>query len=281
PEVMTVFSLPMAEQVSLVCRALGRTQKLLLRVARDGDYFYPGQEGGIPLGELAECARRICDLPGLVVAGVTSFPCLLYNYERQEVERTPNLETLIQAASILRETVGLHVEQVNAPGSSCVATFPMLRDQGVTHAEPGSSLTGHTPLHAFSDQPESPAMVYVSEITHIAGDKAYCVGGGFYSRSRVSEALVGSEAESIIKRLVKVEPLPPGYIDYYGTLIVPQGMQVRIGDTVVFAFRSQVFATRAKVAVVGGIHCGNAYLAGLFDHTGRSLTGAETHACVG
>jgi predicted amino acid racemase len=38
----------------------------------------------------------------------------------------------------------------------------------------GHGLTGTTPLHAVRDEPEPPAALYISEISHHHGGRAYC-----------------------------------------------------------------------------------------------------------
>ena len=55
-----------------------------------------------------------------------------------------------------------------------------LAEAGATQVEPGHGLTGTTPLHAVEDLPELPAVVYVSEVSHLHGGEAYCFGGGLY-----------------------------------------------------------------------------------------------------
>ena len=63
--------------------------------------------------------------------------------------------------------------------------------------EPGHGLTGTTPLHAAcAEEPEIPAIVYVSEVSHNFQGKAYCYGGGHYRRSHVKQALVGRSEET-------------------------------------------------------------------------------------
>ena len=46
--------------------------------------------------------------------------------------------------------------------------------------EPGNGLHGTTALHAVEDLPELPAVLYLTEVSHLSGGKAYCFGGGFY-----------------------------------------------------------------------------------------------------
>ncbi|PZN06672.1 MAG: hypothetical protein DIU69_12915, partial [Bacillota bacterium] len=170
PEVITVFSVDKARQVSEAASAIGRRQPILLRVYGDQDWFHPVQEGGIPLEELDEALDVIRRFPGVEIAGFTTFPAI----EAVEPEEnkgshdgvwfrpTPNLRTIQEAARIAR-AAGLNIWQLNAPGMTSVTTIPFLARWGVTHGEPGHAFTGTIPLAAYSDQPELPAMIYVSK----------------------------------------------------------------------------------------------------------------------
>ena len=70
--------------------------------------------------------------------------------------------------------------EINAPGTTSTEILPMLASAGATQIEPGHGLTGTTPLHVFEDLPEIPAVVYLSEVSHLIGDEAFCFGGGLY-----------------------------------------------------------------------------------------------------
>lgn len=262
PEVVTVFSLAKAREVSAAARDLRIQQPLLLRVAGPQDLTYEGQGGGIVLDQLHAVAREIASLPNVEIAGVTGFPCLLYNYDSQRVEVTPNLETVLTAADTLR-ALGCAITQVNAPSNTSVSTIPLLAQVGATHGEPGHALTGTTPLHSRGNQVEVPALVYVSEISHLMGDEAFVYGGGFYGRSRVQSALVGN-------KLLPVQLVPPEYIDYYGVLDT-KGASVEVGNTAIFSFRTQIFVTRSRVALLRGINRGRPELMGIFDSLGREV----------
>ena len=87
-----------------------------------------------------------------------------------------------------------------------VGSQMMIAAAGGTHGEPGHGLTGTTPYHAgHPDAEERPGYLYVSEVSHNLGDKAYCYGGGHYRRGHMKNALVGTTPEN-----AKVVPvLPP------------------------------------------------------------------------
>ncbi|MFW6181519.1 MAG: alanine racemase [Spirochaetota bacterium] len=273
PEVWTVFSYEKAREAYQACARLNRRQKLLVRVRREGDFFYPGQEGGVLLEDLADTALKINELSSVRVVGVTSFPCLLFDEKGRELAATPNLDTLVEAAGRL-EQAGVAVEQINAPGTTSTAALEVLRSVGATHVEPGHGLTGTTPLHAFRDLPEEPAVLYLSEVSHLHGGYAYCFGGGLYVDPVVGpypvRAMAGSGPEQVLaSRYEALLPDPAG-IDYYGRLRLDSPGNLEAGDTVLFGFRPQVFHTRGMVSVIerGG---GPPRVMGLWDANGNPL----------
>jgi len=269
PDYITVFSLEKAERISQEARQIQHPIRLLLRVIAPGNTFHPGQEGGIQLDELVGTASQIARLPGIRVAGVTSYPCLQVDPERRALIPTQNFYTILQAAEILRSELGLSIEQVNAPGHTCVAAMSLLAEMGATHGEVGHALTGTTYLHAGLDQPELESLVYVSEISHCDEQHAYAFGGGLYRRARARQALVQDEGGQ--RFLSDLLPFDPTAIDYYLTLQQPAGMRLQVGAKVLIAARAQVFVSRSMVAAVDGIQEGAPQLAGLYDAWGRPV----------
>jgi predicted amino acid racemase len=267
PEVVTVFSEAVAERLGVAAVRAGVQQGVLLRVVAPGDRFYFGHGGGLPLDGIEAAARRIDAIAGLRVVGVTSFPALLADAETRELRTTPNLRTIVTAADRLR-AAGFDIEQVNAPGTTSSGALRLLADAGATHAEPGNGLHGTTPLMVFDDaSPEVPAIVYVSEVSHLAGDDAYVFGAGLYVDKVLGayglRALCGRD-ERIIDQIVPAEMAPDGAIHYYAVLHLTRGHDVRVGDTVVFCFRPQVFVTRARTRALfrdpgGTVRLGDAY----------------------
>ncbi|UZQ83223.1 YhfX family PLP-dependent enzyme [Thermoanaerobacter sp. RKWS2] len=269
PEVITCFSYEKAKEISDSAKELGITQDILLRVIDENDVIYPGQEGGIYLGKLKETVHHILKLENIKIAGITSFPCFLYDYEKKEITPTHNVYTLLKAKEILHE-MDIEIWQVNGPSATCCSSIPLLNKYGITHGEPGHALLGTTPLHAYTKQPEKPSIVYVSEISHINNEKAYCYGGGFYPRSNVKYALVSNNPEDILDRIFDVEELSPESIDYYGTILL-NNRKVNVGDTVIYSFRTQIFVTRAKIALIEGLSSGKPKLTYIFDSKGNLL----------
>lgn len=260
PEVVTVFSVAKARSLAAAARRADRVQPVLIRVTAPGDRFFPGQEGGIALEDLERARAEIDALGGVWVTGVTTYPAI--ELVDGAFRPTPNLATLQAAASGLGD-----LEQVNAPGHSSVAVLPLLAAAGATHAEPGHALTGTTPLAAERDTVEEPAVCYLSEVSHVDGDRLAVLGGGFYARGHVREGLLGRDPA---RRRLAVRPLPADAIDYYRYLD-RDGAAVSVGDPVVFAFRFQVFTSRARVAAIEGLRSGAPRLVGLHDSHGRAI----------
>lgn len=269
PEVITVYSLEKARQISQAAGRSGREAQLLLRVISKNDFFFPGQEGGICLNNLIEAATAILRLPNVHIVGVTSYPCLQLDEASTALKPSQNFYTILEAARILQDRLGVKIEQINAPGNTCVSSMPILAQMGATHGEPGHALTGTTYMHTRLGEAEAPALVYVSEVSHINGDKAYIFGGGTHRRAKIYQALVGSSSESMIK--TNVQPIDPTAIDYYIAISLPDRHSVEVGDSVILASRAQIFITRSYVAVVQGIQNGQPALVGLFDAWGRAV----------
>lgn len=272
PEHVTVFSLDKAAAVAAAAARIGVIQRLFVRVAEPGDCFFPGQHGGVPLAGLPSFVAAVQQMDGAEVAGVTSFPCLLFDQATGRFAPTANLDTLRRARDLL-DRCGIAEPTINAPSGTCTATLRMLAAAGATHAEPGHALTGTTPLHANNDdQPERPAYLYVSEVSHLLPDGRVAVfGGGFYPRAQISTALVTRSGPSDGQRL-NVEPAPADNIDYYRLLCAPDDPKsVRPGDSALLAFRTQMFVTRSTIACLRDVGTGRERITGLFDSSGRSL----------
>jgi predicted amino acid racemase len=251
PEVVTLFSYERAQQLSKAALELGIRQDVILRVIKPSDQVFPGQFGGFLLEKLDDEIKRLITLPGIRIIGITSFPVFQLNEEKNDMVFTSNIQTLNTAKAIL-EQHDLEVLQVNAPSATSCYTMPLLKESGVTHGEPGHAITGTTPLHAYrEDLAEVPSMVYVSEISHMDQDFAYTIAGGFYARGNMEAALYGSDETALLTQRTQTALVSPENIDYYGALEKKENMNV--GDTVVYAFRTQIFVTRAHVAFVRGV----------------------------
>lgn len=268
PETVTVFDLANVTAVSRAAERLGVVQDVLIRLQSAPGAGYPGQEGGVPLDGLDAFADRAEWLPGVRIAGVTGFPCVLCDPGSGRPRATGTFDRALAARRILadRGHTGLIL---SAPGATSVAALPLLAERGATHGEPGHALTGTTPLHAADpEQPERPAYVYVSEVAHTLADGRPAVfGGGFYPRSGARNALLPRS-----QTRTTVQQAPAENIDYYRLLAPPPSPGcAETGDTVIFAFRTQMFVTRSTIAVVGGLTTGQPRIRGLYDAHGRTV----------
>lgn len=260
---IAVYSMEKIRRIDDIAGRLGKRQGILIRVFDREDHIYSGQTVGFVLEGLSELVKTIgAECPNVEIRGITSFPCYLYDEEAKDICPTRNLETVKEAERCLEE-MGYRDLMVNTPSATCVRTLEKMKEFGGNCGEPGHGLTGTTPLHARVDQPEVPAVVYVSEISHNFQGKGYCYGGGHYRRSHVAYALVGpslSDAE-------QMQVIPPSdeSIDYHFGL----SKECRVGDCVLMAFRFQIFVTRSDVVLMEGLKQGKPRILGIYDSLGR------------
>jgi predicted amino acid racemase len=265
PEVITVFSYENAKLISDQAVKLKKRQRILLRIINHDSFLYPGQYGGIDFKNLPTVMEKIEHLPGVEISGVTSFPCIQVN--DKQAKPTPNLNTL-QKANLFLQDKGYKNLQINTPSVSTTSTLKLLKSYGSTHAEPGHALTGTTPLHMNPSEPETPGILYVSEVSHRTNKSTYVYGGGFYPRSNVDFTFVGRKWNQL--KRVEVPPFPADHIDYYKS--IGHSKEVKVGDTALFAFRTQIFVTKANVVIVENIKSDPKIL-GFYDPRGNRLDG--------
>jgi predicted amino acid racemase len=273
PDFWTVFNLDKANEAGAASRKRNRRQPLLARIRGKGDQFYRGHEGGFPASEVTAVADALDQIEGARLAGITTFPALLFDPFSRKVKPTPNLETLRKAADALARS-GRRKIEINAPGTTSSSTRAALAEAGVTQIEPGHGLTGTTPLHAVEDDlPERPAVVYLTEVSHLVGDEAFCFGGGLYIDpvfpSYQVKAIVSREPTAAAAALFNVELPASNAIDYYGMIDSRGASKLRPGDSVVFGFRPQAFVTRAFVVGVAGLSRNEPVVEGFYDALGR------------
>jgi predicted amino acid racemase len=291
PEVMTVFSVANARNISAAAHAQGMVQDILIRVRGHDDIIYPNEEGGVWESDLAVAAADIAKLPGVRIAGVVTFPGTLFNVTSRQVTPTPNFATVLRAKELL-VSLGFEIEQVNTPGAGSTRGFEVVARNGGTVAEPGHGLTGTTPTHLYDDTaPEKPAITYVSEVSHLFEGRAYVVGGGFYACDTPAligddsafqagawpcMAFAGRDPDRILDTKVPVDigsffGRTNNATDYYGGTLVPDTpVDIRPGDTAIYGFRPQVFTTRAHVAVIDSLST-EPRLLGLFDRSNNLI----------
>ena len=259
PDYWTVFNETKAREAAAGAMAAGRTQNLLARIHAQGDTFYRGHEGGFDAGDIVAVADMMDALDGARFAGITTFPALLFDHAARKVLPTPNLATLTKTAEALAKAGRCDIE-VNAPGTTSSVLLAALAEAGATQCEPGNGLHGTTALHVMEDLPELPAMLYLTEVSHLSGGKAYCFGGGFYIDPIFPEydvkAIVSDVPTVAATALRSVEIPPPSAIDYYAMIDASGPASPKPGDTAVFGFRGQAFVTRAYVVGISGVSTG-------------------------
>ena len=258
----TIFSIDKAREINECAKAAGIRQKVLLKVVGPEDMIYSGQTAGFRLAGLDNDIEALKQLDHIEIAGVTSFPCFLYSEEKDTIAPTPNMDSLLKAKEMLKKH---GIQNVNAPSATCTFTLEQMKNYPINSGEPGHGLSGTTPLHAYKECVEVPCVTYVSEISHNFDDRSYCYGGGFYRRSHVANAYVGKCMEDACE--CHVEPPSLESIDYYFELDKP----CHVSDTVIMAFRFQIFVTRSHVAVVEGIHEGEMKLLGIYNSLGDEV----------
>ena len=265
PDYVTVYSYEKILEIEKTAAELGKVQKVLIRLSDDDSEVYSGQIGGFSTDELKDLTEKIGHLKNVRIGGLTVFPALLYSEKEGKILPTANIRALERGKKILREC-GIKDFNVNVPSATCTASIPLIRELEGTSGEPGHGLTGTTPLHKHTDQPEIPAYVYVSEISHNFNGKSYCYGGGHYRRSHMENVLVGKNAEDA--KMLKVCAPSEESIDYHYEIECP----CEVSDTAVMAYRTQIFTTRSHVAVVEGIQKGSPKLLGIYTALGDKIS---------
>jgi predicted amino acid racemase len=275
PIFWTVYSSDKAREAAHAAAEQGRQQQLLARVWAEGDAFPPGLEGGFHVDRIDELLEEVEGMAGARLAGVTTYPAIRYNEPADRIEAAPNAGTLERAATRLAELGVDHVE-VNAPGMTSYSTLELLASLGATQIEPGHGLTATTPIHARNELPERPASLYVTEISHRFGGKAYCFGGGLYACPVFSDyrrqALVGVDPERVLSRRMDVTLMPPNAIDFYAMLEDDTRRAPATGETVIFGHRIQAFVTRAFMVPVAGIQSGAPEVLGVWGADGTPVS---------
>ena len=264
PEIITVYSLEKIKEIDEAAKKYGKVQDIMLRVLEKDSKIYSGHSGGFYLDDIEDVAKEILKLNNVRINGLTSFPCFLYNCDKNIIEGTKNIESIKKAERVLKE-LGIFVEQLNMPSATSLENIESIKAYGGTHGEPGHALTGTTPFNSRNLEGEIPAIVYVSEISHNLDYNSYCYGGGHYRRSGMNSVLVGKNIKKMRRSPVEAPTLES--IDYYFELCGNNN----VGETVIGAFRTQIFVTRSSVALVEGVKSSNPKLVGVYDSLGREM----------
>ncbi|GEK92151.1 YhfX family PLP-dependent enzyme [Alkalibacterium kapii] len=260
---ITVYSMEKLRQVNRVAEELNIKQKIMLRIIDDNDSLYPGQYGGFQLDKLREKLKTMRSFEYCEIAGLTSFPCILYDKDIKDFKLTHNVQTLLKAKKMM-ENNGFNIVDMNVPSATSIKTLPLIEEIQGTQGEPGHALSGTSPMHADIELEEKPAYVYVSEISHNSSNSAFVFGGGYYARGNLENVLIDKEGK---RTQSKVKPFPSDNIDYYLEI---NGKQT-VGATAIMAARTQIFVTRSQVALVKGLNSNNPELVGIYTSQGRKL----------
>ncbi|MGN1399568.1 MAG: alanine racemase [Erysipelotrichaceae bacterium] len=260
----TVFSYQKILDLNQCAKKSNKKIKLMLRVTDDSDIVYSGQTAGFYLHQLEELVNQVKKLEYVEIKGVTSFPCFLYDETLGKIAPTNNLNTVLKAKELL-EALGEKIDNVNAPSTSSVATIEAMQNYPINSIEPGHGLSGTTPLHASKKCQEVPAVAYVSEVSHNYDGLAYCYGGGHYRRSHVKNALVGKSIDDF-KKVTVIAPNDDS-IDYHFGL----SEKCQENDTVIMAFRYQIFVTRSNVVLLSGLSGNNPKKEGIYNSLGDEI----------
>lgn len=246
PALWTIFSLEQAGDIAKIAAEHSEIVNVSLRVWDENCTFYKGHEGGFHSSEVAGVAKNILAMKNLRLAGVTSFPALLFDKQTNKLIVTKNAELIKKVAEQLEDLLGYKLIR-NMPGTTSVEGIELLSNAGATQVEPGHGLTGTTPLSAVSETVERPAIAYVTEVMHHHQGRAFVLGGGLYMDPVLGDiptkaAVLTSSGDF---EILEADMPNPGAIDYYAALSPNKnGALPPIGSTVIFGFRPQVFVSR-------------------------------------
>lgn len=246
PALWTIFSLVQAREIAKVVAENNKVVNVSLRVWDEDCTFYKGHEGGFHSSEVLDVAKQLSNLKNLKLAGVTSFPALLFDKNTNKLKITKNAELIQKVAVQLEELLGYGLIR-NMPGTTSLEGIEMLAKAGATQVEPGHGLTGTTPLSAVVETIEKPAIAYITEVMHHHQGRAFVLGGGLYMDPVLGDiptkAAVFTDSGDF--EILEADMPNPGAIDYYAALSPNKsGNLPPIGSTVIFGFRPQVFVSR-------------------------------------
>jgi predicted amino acid racemase len=246
PALWTIFSMEQARDIAKVAAEQREIINVSLRVWDEDCTFYKGHEGGFHSSEVLDITKQLSKLKNLRLAGVTSFPALLFDKETKQLKVTKNAELIRKTAEKLEDLLGYGLIR-NMPGTTSLEGIEMLAKVGATQVEPGHGLTGTTPLSAVFETIERPAIAYVTEVMHHHQGRAFVLGGGLYMDPVLGD--IPTKAAVFTERgdfdIFNADMPNPGAIDYYAALSPNKnGTLPPIGSTVIFGFRPQIFVSR-------------------------------------
>jgi predicted amino acid racemase len=291
PQYVTVYSLDKCHQIARVAASHGLVQPVVLRVDGPRDIVVRSLAGGVAESEALRLIAEIARLDGVRFAGFTTYPAIRFDLRRQSWATTSNFETMTRLTDRVQRELGIDVEHVNAAGNICAASVGLIAG-GATHCEPGQAFVGGLVANAFQDQVEVPAMAYVTEVSHIVDGVPYVFASSWVANNTVGiwnhldyDTLLGTipGSDGAVDRPVSARPQQFAASDptafMYNAIRPLDGQGAKVGDTVVFGFRSQLYrANGGLLAVVAGLADGAPRLRGLFDRNGNAVTRAWDQA---
>jgi predicted amino acid racemase len=288
PDVITVYSREKALEIAVAARAAGVVQRLTLRVNGPDDLVPVSIAGGLGEDEALALARDLQGVEGVALAGFTTYPVVRFDLALGDWVATENLATMLRMRGRMRDELGLELDHVNAAGNVCARTIGLIAEAGATHCEPGQAFVGGLVANGFRDEPEIPAMAYVSEVSHVVGGTAYIYAPSMVANNTIgiwnplrynmlSGALSRDGADPLD---VRIQARPQHFeasdpTAFMFNAIHPRGgAEARVSDTVVFGFRTQLYRTNgARLAAVAGIQRGEPRVLGFFDRNGNHVDG--------
>jgi predicted amino acid racemase len=291
PQFITVFSLDKCQQIARVAASNGLVQPIVLRVDGPGDIVARSLAGGVAESDAMRMIADIDRLDGVRFAGFTTYPAIRFDLGRQSWVTTSNFETMTRLAERAQRELGIEVGHINAAGNVCSASVDLIAG-AATHCEPGQAFVGGLVANAFVDQAEVPAMAYVTEVSHVVAGVPYVFASSWLANNTVGiwnqldyDALLGTipGAGGGAGRAVVAKPQQFAASDptafMYNAVKPLDGRGAKVGDTLVFGFRSQLYrANGGLLAVVDGLASATPRLRGLFDRNGNPVAPGRDRA---
>ncbi len=284
PDVITVYSFEKAAEIDAAARRAGRVQQVALRVNGPDDHVPLSIAGGVGEDAAIVLAKAIATLAAVELIGLTTYPVARFDLARREWVTTANLATMLRMAERLERELGTRIGHINAAGNVCAATARLVADAGATHCEPGQAFVGGLVANGFVEQAEVPAIAYVTEVSHLVSETPFVYAASMVANATIGiwnaldyDSLHGAISRPGLDPLAgRVRSKPQFFASSDPTAFIYNAVQplerfdARVGDTVVFGFRTQLYRTNgARLAVLEGIAEGRPRIAGFYDRTGN------------
>lgn len=265
PKYWTIFSFENLVNLNEIAKKQKKAQDVLIRVCENEKDFYPSQKGGIKIDSLQKFISESQRLKNIQIVGVTSFPCLLLSEKANKYLFTNNYLAVMKATKILKKN-NLEAKVINIPSANCLLTLQNIQEHFGNSIEPGHAFTGTNPITSKVKHQEIPSILYYSQVSHLFENKIMAFAGGHYRRSKMDGALIGNNLD-----FFKSISFSPEIIDYYFEFLKDKISKVNVGDVVISSFRTQIFVTRSRVAIVQGLSRGQPQITSLYTSQGEKI----------